>query len=41
MNAGVLTEDQTAAGHSLAPDYVRWQTRRNRAQLGRDRRYPL
>ncbi|MCX4596934.1 hypothetical protein OG819_47090 [Streptomyces sp. NBC_01549] len=35
MNAGVLTEDQ--AGHSLTPDYVRWQTSRNRAQLGRDR----
>ncbi|WP_328983099.1 aldo/keto reductase [Streptomyces mirabilis] len=37
VNTGVLTEDQAAAGHSLAPDYVRWQTGRNRAQLGRDR----
>jgi aryl-alcohol dehydrogenase-like predicted oxidoreductase len=37
VNAGVLTEDQARAGHSLAPDYVRWQTGRNRAQLGRDR----
>nr|WP_206315938.1 aldo/keto reductase [Streptomyces sp. C1-2] len=37
VNAGVLPEDQAAAGHSLAPAYVRWQTRRNREQLGRDR----
>ncbi|MFE4415463.1 aldo/keto reductase [Streptomyces sp. NPDC056821] len=37
VNADVLTEDQARAGHSLAPDYVRWQTGRNRAQLGRDR----
>ena len=37
VNVGVLTEDQAAAGHSLAPNYVRWQTGRNRAQLGRDR----
>ncbi|MER6093398.1 aldo/keto reductase [Streptomyces bluensis] len=37
VNAGVLTEDQAAAGHNLAPDYVRWQTGRNRKQLGRDR----
>ncbi len=37
VNAGVLTQDQAAAGHSLAPAYVRWQTRRNREQLGRDR----
>ncbi|MEU6353153.1 aldo/keto reductase [Streptomyces sp. NPDC047072] len=37
VNDGVLTEDQAAAGHSLAPGYVRWQTGRNRAQLGRDR----
>ncbi|MGW4735149.1 aldo/keto reductase [Streptomyces shenzhenensis] len=37
VNAGVLTEDQTPAGHSLAPQYVRWQIRRNREQLGRDR----
>ncbi|MFB7852693.1 aldo/keto reductase [Streptomyces sp. NPDC056053] len=37
VNDGALTKDQAAAGHSLAPDYVRWQIRRNRAQLGRDR----
>ncbi|MFD8220846.1 aldo/keto reductase [Streptomyces sp. NPDC059697] len=37
VNTGVLSEDQAAAGHSLAPEYVRWQTGRNRAQLGRDR----
>ncbi|SOE25125.1 aldo/keto reductase [Streptomyces sp. OK228] len=37
VNAGVLTEDQALAGHSLAPDYVRWQTGRNREQLGRER----
>ncbi|WP_426570379.1 aldo/keto reductase [Streptomyces canus] len=37
VNAGVLTEDQVLAGHSLAPAYVRWQTRRNREQLGRER----
>ncbi|KND39128.1 aldo/keto reductase [Streptomyces stelliscabiei] len=37
VHAGALTEDQAPAGHSLAPDYVRWQTGRNREQLGRDR----
>jgi aryl-alcohol dehydrogenase-like predicted oxidoreductase len=37
VNAGVLTEDQAGAGHSLAPGYVRWQCRRNREQLGRER----
>ncbi|MGF0177196.1 aldo/keto reductase [Streptomyces sp. Marseille-Q5077] len=37
VNAGVLTENQVPAGHSLAPDYVRWQIARNREQLGRDR----
>lgn len=37
VNAGVLTEDEAAAGHSLAPVYVRWQTGRNRQQFGRDR----
>ncbi|MER5667567.1 aldo/keto reductase [Streptomyces mirabilis] len=36
VNAGVLTEDQAVTGHSLAPDYVRWQTGRNREQLGRE-----
>ncbi|MGW3631868.1 aldo/keto reductase [Streptomyces sp. NPDC005122] len=37
VHAGVLTEDQATAGHSLAADYVRWQIRRNRTQLGRVR----
>jgi aryl-alcohol dehydrogenase-like predicted oxidoreductase len=37
VNASVLTEDQAAAGHSLAPQYVRWQVGRNREQLGRGR----
>jgi len=37
VDAGVLNQGQAAAGHSLAPDYVRWQTGRNRAQLGRER----
>ncbi|MFE2609925.1 aldo/keto reductase [Streptomyces mirabilis] len=37
VNDGALTEDQAVAGHSLAPNYVRWQIRRNRAQLGRER----
>jgi aryl-alcohol dehydrogenase-like predicted oxidoreductase len=37
VNAGVLTAAQASAGHSLAPDYVRWQIRRNREQLGRER----
>ncbi|MFI2511655.1 aldo/keto reductase [Streptomyces sp. NPDC018972] len=37
VNAGVLTADQAVAGHSVAPGYVRWQCRRNREQLGRER----
>jgi len=37
VNAGVLTEDQAATGHNLVPQYVRWQIRRNREQLGRER----
>ncbi|MFJ3804386.1 aldo/keto reductase [Streptomyces sp. NPDC090088] len=37
MQAGILTEDQAVAGHSLTPQYVRWQTGRNREQLGRER----
>lgn len=37
MNAGALTEYQAAAGHSLAPDHVRWQSSRNRDQLERER----
>ncbi|MFF3350891.1 aldo/keto reductase [Streptomyces sp. NPDC002779] len=36
VNAGVLTENQAAARHSLAPGYVRWQASRNRDQLGRE-----
>ncbi|MGW1068329.1 aldo/keto reductase [Streptomyces aureus] len=37
MHAGVLTEGQVVAGHSLAPQYVRWQIGRNREQLGWER----
>ncbi|MFD9396544.1 aldo/keto reductase [Streptomyces sp. NPDC060000] len=37
VNDGVLTEDQAMVGHSLTPGYVRWQTGRNREQLGRER----
>lgn len=37
VKAGVLPQDQAPAGHSLAPQYVRWQTGRNRRQLGRER----
>ncbi|MEV6841096.1 hypothetical protein AB0N17_42590 [Streptomyces sp. NPDC051133] len=37
MNDGVLNHDQAAAGHSITPDYMRWQTGRNREPLGRDR----
>jgi aryl-alcohol dehydrogenase-like predicted oxidoreductase len=37
VHAAVRTEDQAVAGHSLAPDYVRWQMGRNREQLGRRR----
>ncbi|WP_333737354.1 aldo/keto reductase [Streptomyces sp. IBSBF 2806] len=37
VNDGVLNQDQAVAGHSLAPNYVHWQIRRNREQLGRDR----
>ncbi|MDG5805797.1 hypothetical protein P9869_24675 [Streptomyces ossamyceticus] len=37
VNARALTEDQAAAGHSLAPCYVRWQASRNRDQLRRER----
>ncbi|WP_205614340.1 hypothetical protein [Streptomyces dangxiongensis] len=35
-NAGVLTEDQTRAGHSLVPEHVRRRIRRNREQLARE-----
>lgn len=37
VNAGVLTEDQAATGHSLVADYVRWQIGRNREELRRER----
>lgn len=37
VNAGVLTADQAVVGHSLAPQYVRWQMGRNREQLERER----
>ncbi|MEU0229209.1 hypothetical protein ABZ177_33345, partial [Streptomyces sp. NPDC006284] len=37
VSAGALTIDQAPAGHSHAPNYWRWQTGRNREQLGRDR----
>ncbi|GGS95436.1 aldo/keto reductase [Streptomyces violaceus] len=37
VHASVLTEGQALAGHSLAPAYVRWQTGRNREQLGREK----
>ncbi|MCX4500882.1 aldo/keto reductase [Streptomyces sp. NBC_01728] len=37
VKAGVLTPVQAVTGHSLAPAYVRWQTRRNGAELGRER----
>lgn len=34
---GVLTADEAVTGHSLAPDYVRWQVARNRLELRRSR----
>ncbi|MFD8007770.1 aldo-keto reductase family protein [Streptomyces mirabilis] len=37
VSAGVLTEDQARAGHSLAPDYVRWQTGRSASGWTRPR----
>jgi len=37
IRAGVLTRDDAAIRHSIAPDYIRWQAARNRAELGRDR----
>jgi aryl-alcohol dehydrogenase-like predicted oxidoreductase len=36
VNTGVLTAAEATTGHSLAPDYVRWQTRRNRMELRRE-----
>ncbi|MEU8776529.1 aldo/keto reductase [Streptomyces sp. NPDC048606] len=32
---GILTEHQAPAGHSLAPEFLRWQTNRSLACLGR------
>lgn len=37
QRAGVLSPEEAASGHSLAPAYVRWQLNRNRQQLGRSR----
>lgn len=37
VNAGVLTEDSALAEHSLDLDCLRWQTGRNREELGRER----
>lgn len=37
VNDGVLTPEEATAGHSLTPEYVRWQIRRNRLELRRDR----
>lgn len=37
IRAGVLARDDAATRHSIAPDYIRWQSARNRAELGRDR----
>ncbi|MFD4412452.1 aldo/keto reductase [Streptomyces sp. NPDC058475] len=34
---GVLTPDQALGEHSLTPEYVRWQIRRNRLELRRER----
>ncbi|MFF6789537.1 aldo/keto reductase [Streptomyces filamentosus] len=35
VKAGVLTVDQAAAGHSLSPEFIRWQTDRSLKTLGR------
>ncbi|MEW2130378.1 aldo/keto reductase [Streptomyces sp. NPDC005435] len=37
VRARVLDGARAATGHSLAPDYLRWQLDRNRAELGRER----
>ncbi|MGV9338047.1 aldo/keto reductase [Streptomyces sp. NPDC003688] len=37
VRARVLDGERAATGHSLAPDYLRWQVDRNRAELGRTR----
>ncbi|MFA7764944.1 aldo/keto reductase [Streptomyces sp. NRRL S-448] len=35
VQQGILTDDQAAAGHSLAPEFLRWQTDRSMDVLGR------
>lgn len=35
--AGALNGEAACTGHSITPDYVRWQVARNLAELGRDR----
>ncbi|MFF4583124.1 aldo/keto reductase [Streptomyces sp. NPDC001373] len=35
VQQGILTDDQAAAGHSLAPEFLRWQTDRSLDVLGR------
>ncbi|MET9607241.1 aldo/keto reductase [Streptomyces sp. NPDC006512] len=35
LAAGVLTHEEAAAGHSLRPDFTRWQTDRSLTALGR------
>ncbi|MFF3459682.1 aldo/keto reductase [Streptomyces sp. NPDC002730] len=37
LAAGVLDQEDAAAGHSLHAPYVRWRLERNRAELGRHR----
>lgn len=34
-DAGILSDEEIASGHSLTPDFVRWQTARTLTQLGR------
>jgi aryl-alcohol dehydrogenase-like predicted oxidoreductase len=35
LSAGLLTEAEAAAGHTLKPRFIRWQTRQSLALLGR------
>ncbi|MFG1876690.1 aldo/keto reductase [Sphaerisporangium sp. NPDC049003] len=37
MEHGVITQADAQAGHSLAPDYLRWQIDRSRTELGQQR----
>ncbi|MCX4411609.1 aldo/keto reductase [Streptomyces sp. NBC_01764] len=37
VNDGVLTPEEATTGHSLTPEYVRWQVRRNCLELRRER----